>query len=107
AEKFFAGTLPASGQTGCIVKSLLLSPKDAVFEDKKTNGRITKKHAVLTLLGGYQNILKAVEKLQNRPQGVWLDSVNIQEDSGTGVLECSMGIAVYVADGTGSSPPNS
>lgn len=101
AEKFFANTLPVSEQTGCMVKSLLLSPKDAVFEDKKTNGRITKKHAVLTLLGGYQNILKAVEKLQNRPQGVWFDFVSIKEGSGTGELECSVGISVYVADGVG------
>jgi Tfp pilus assembly protein PilN len=98
AEKFFAGTQPICEQAGCKIKSLLLSPKDAVFEDKKTNGRITKKHAVLTLLGGYQNILKAVEKLQNRPQGVWLDSVSIQEGSETGSLECSMGISVYVAE---------
>ena len=101
AEKFFANTLPVSEQTGCMVKSLLVSPKDAVFEDKKTNGRITKKHAVLTLLGGYQNILKAVEKLQNRPQGVWLDSVSIQEGSETGRLKCSMGISVYVAEAAG------
>ena len=101
AEKFFANTQPVSEQTGCMVKSFLVSPKDAVFEDKKTNGRITKKHAVLTLLGGYQNILKAVEKLQNRPQGVWLDSVSIKEGSGTGELECSVGISVYVADSAG------
>jgi len=101
AEKFFGSTLQVSEQTGCMVKSFLVSPKDAVFEDKKTNGRITKKHAVLTLLGGYQNILKAVEKLQNRPQGVWLDSVSIQEGSGNGELECSVGISVYVADSAG------
>ena len=101
AEKFFGSTQPICEQAGCKVKSLLLSPKDAVFEDKKTNGRITKKHTVLTILGGYQNILKAVEKLQNRPQGVWLDSVSIQEGSGTDSLECSMGISVYVADGAG------
>jgi len=101
AEKFFGSTQPVSEQAGCMVKSLLLSPKDAVFEDEKTNGRITKKHAVLTILGGYQNILKAVEKLQNRSQGVWFDSVSIQEDSGTDPLECSMGISVYVADSAG------
>jgi hypothetical protein len=101
AEKFFGSIKPVSEQTGCIVKSLLVSPKDAVFEDKKTSGRITKKHAVLTLLGGYQSILKAVEKLQNRSQGVWIDSVSIHDGSGTGRLECGMGISVYVADGAG------
>ncbi len=99
AEKFFGSIQPGSEHTGCMVKSLLVSPKDAVFEDEKTNGRITKKHALLTLLGGYQNILKAVEKLQNHSQGVWFDSVSIKQDSGTGRLECSMGISVYVAEG--------
>ena len=101
AEKFFDSIQPDSEHTDCTVKSLLVSPKDAVFEDEKTNGRITKKHAILTLQGGYQDILKAVEKLQNRSQGVWFDSVSIKQGSGTGRLECSMGISVYVAEGAG------
>jgi hypothetical protein len=98
AEKFFADTQPICEQAGCKARSLLPSPKDEVFEDKEPNGRITKKHAVLTILGGYQNILKAVEKLQNRPQRVWFDSISIQENPGIGALECSMGISVYIAD---------
>ncbi len=97
AEKFFDSIQPDSEHTGCTVKSLLVSLKDAVFKDEKTNGRITKKHALLTLQGGYQNISKAVGKLQNRSQGVWFDSVSIKQDSETGRLECSMGISVYVA----------
>jgi hypothetical protein len=100
AEKFFGSIQPVSEHTGCTVKSLLVSPKDALFEDEETNGRITKKHAVLTLQGGYKNILKAVEKLQDHSQGVWFDSVSIKRGSGTGQLECSMGISVYVAEGT-------
>jgi len=100
AEKFFGGIQSASEHAGCTVKSLLVSPKDSVFKDEKTNGRIIKKRAVLTLLGGYQNILKALEELQDRSQGVWLDSVSIKQCSGTGRLECSMGISVYVAEGS-------
>jgi len=99
ADEFFGSIQSASEQTGCMVNSLMVSPKDAVFEDEKTNDRITKKHANLTLLGGYQSILKAVEKLQNHSQGVWFDSVSLKQDSETGELECSMGISVYVADG--------
>ena len=100
-EEFFGGIQPVSEHAGCTMKSLLISPKDAVFEDEETNGRITREHAALTILGGYQDIVKAIEKLQNRSQGVWFDSVNIKQVSGTGQLECSMGISVYVADGTG------
>ena len=101
AEKFFGGINSVSERTGCVVKSLRVSPKDAVFEDEKTSSRITKKHAVLKLLGGYQNITKAVKKLQSHSQGVWFDSVSIKQGSETGVLECSMGISVYVADSAG------
>ncbi len=101
AEEFFGGVQTVCEQAGCEVESFLVSPKDAIFEDKETNGSITKKHAVLTLVGGYQNILKAVEKLQDRPQGVWFDSVSIHEGSGTGKLKCSMGVSVYVADSAG------
>ena len=97
AEKFFGSIQPDSEHTDCTVKSLLVSPKDAVFEDEKTNGRITKKHAVLTLQGGYQNISKAVGKLQHRSQAVWFDSISIKQGSATGRLECSIGISVYVA----------
>ena len=99
AEKFLSRVRSVSEHSGCMVKSLLVSPKDAVFEDEKTNGRIIRKYAVLILLGGYQNILKAVEKLQNSSQGIWFDSVGIKQGSETGVLECSMGISVYVAGG--------
>jgi hypothetical protein len=98
AVKFFGSVRTVSEQAGCKARSLLLSPNDEVFEDK-INGRITKKHAALTILGGYQNILKAVEKLQNRPQLIRLDSVSIQENTAMEALECSMGISVYVADG--------
>ena len=101
AEKFFGSIQPVSEHTGCTVKSLLVSPKDALFKDEKTNGLITKKHAALTLMGGYQNIMKAVENLQDHSQGVWFDSVSIKQDSETGRLECSMGISVYVAEGDG------
>ena len=101
AEKFFGSINAVSEPTGCVVKSLLVSAEDAVFEDKKTNSRITKKHAVLTLQGGYQDIMKAAKKLQNHSQGVWFDSVSIKQDSETGGLECSIDISVYVADSVG------
>ena len=101
AERFFGGMFPVSEHAGCSVKSMLISPKDAIFEDEQTNGRVTKKHAVLTLLGGYQNILKAAEKLQNHSHSVWFDSVSIRQDSETGGLECSIGISIYIADGAG------
>jgi hypothetical protein len=101
AEEFFGGMQPVLEDPGCAVKSLLISPKDAVFKDEKANGLITKKHAALTLQGGYQDILKSVEKLQDRSPGVWLDSVSITQDSETGQLECSMGISIYVAGDAG------
>ncbi|MHC5060623.1 MAG: PilN domain-containing protein [Planctomycetota bacterium] len=99
AEEFFGKTQQIFERAGCIVESFLVSPKDAVFEDIETNSRITKKHAVLTALGGYQNILKAVSQLQNRPQSVWVDSLSIHEGGGSGKLECSLGISVYAANG--------
>jgi len=101
AEKFFGSINAVSERTGCVVKSLLVSPKDGVFADAKTNSRITQEHAVLALQGGYQNIMKAVQKLQNHSQGVWFDSVSIKQDGETGGLECSISISVYVADDAG------
>ena len=99
AEQFFGSIESVSEDADCMVKSFLLSPEDALFQDE-TNTPITKRHAVLTLLGGYQDILKAVEKLQNHSQGVWLDSVSIKHGAETGRLECTMDISIYVAEAT-------
>ena len=101
AEEFFGSINSVSEHAGCLVESFFLSPKDAVFDHAKTSSSITKEHAVLTLLGSYQNILKATQELQDHPQGVWFDSISIRQGSETGGLECSMGISVYVAKGAG------
>lgn len=98
AEEFFGNIEPVLEDTGCEMKSFLVSLEDGGFGDEKTDGHIVKRHAVLMLAGGYQNILKAVEKLQDRCQGVWFDSVSIKEGIGTGGLECSIGISIYAAE---------
>ena len=101
AEELFDGIQQVSEDAGCTVNSLLVSPKNVVFKNENTNSRITKNHAVLRLRGGYQDISKTVEKLQNHSRGVWIDAMSIRLSNGIGGLECGMGISVYVVEDSG------
>lgn len=95
ADEFLISIQTASEQTGCMVKSFLISPDDTTFNDEKTNTNVNRKHATLTFLGGYKNILNTIENLQNHPQTVWLDSITIAQADQTSQLQCTTKIAIY------------
>ncbi len=94
AEEFFASIETVCQNSRCQVRSFVMLPEDAVIE----NSGVTSKGAAVTLVGGYRDILKVVRQLQADRQGVWFDSVVIENVSGGGELECRLGISVYVSD---------
>lgn len=96
AQKFFDSVRPVAEDAGCTVRALLISPEEVFSQQEKTT--IIKKQVAFILLGGYQDILKAVEKLQTQPQGVWIDSISIGQATITGELKSSMAISVYIAN---------
>jgi len=98
AKEFFGDLQTIPEETGCTVYSLNLvvgkaGPKDKRSED--TSGMVANS-ALLSVSGQYNNIMKLLEKLQNRTQRVWVDSFKIEIiDFGSAQLKCDMTITIY------------
>lgn len=99
AENFFTNIRTKSKQAGCIVSLLTLSPGSPASEEKrsKSNHYITKQQAILSVAGSYENIVTLMDKLQDSPKKVCIDSVGINaDDMDTVHLECEMTVTIYV-----------
>ena len=99
AGRFFGNIQTKSEEAGCIVSLLTFSTGNLASEEKrsKPNHYITKQQAILSVLGGYTNILALMDKLQDGPKKVCIDSVGINVDGQDTVhLECKMTVTIYV-----------
>jgi len=99
AGRFFSHIQNKSEEAGCIVSLLTFSTGSLASGEKhsKSNHYITKEQAMLSVLGGYSNIVALMNKLQDSPKKVCIDSVRINaDDQGTGHLECKMTVSIYV-----------
>jgi len=92
AGEFFSNIQTGADQVNCILSSLTFSSARP-----ETDGYITAQRATLSLLGGYENILALMHKLQDGPKQVCIDSVKINSDEQDSVqLECGMTVTIYV-----------
>ena len=92
AGEFFSNIQTKAEQVNCILSSLTFSSARP-----ETNGYITAQSATLSLLGGYENIMALMHKLQDGPKQVCIDSVEINSNEQDSVLlECGMTVTIYV-----------
>ncbi|HUT45132.1 MAG TPA: type 4a pilus biogenesis protein PilO [Sedimentisphaerales bacterium] len=99
AGRFFTNIQTKSEEAGCIVSLLTFSTGSPASDEKrsKSNHYITKQQAMLSVLGSYANIVALMDKLQDSPKKVCIDSVGINaDDQGTVHLECEMTVTIYV-----------
>lgn len=99
AGEFFSNIQTKAEQVNCIVSSLTFSSARSVSKTARpeTYGYITAQSATLSLLGGYENILALMHKLQDGPKQVCIDSVEINSnEQGSVQLECGMAVTIYV-----------
>jgi hypothetical protein len=99
AGRFFTGIQTKSEEAGCIVSLLTFSPGSPATEKKrsKSNHYITKQQAILSVVGSYGNIVTLMDKLQDSPKKVCIDSVGINaDDQGTVHLKCEMTVTIYI-----------
>jgi len=99
AGRFFSHIQTKSQEAGCIVSQLTFSTASLASGEKrsKSNHYITKEQAMLSVVGGFSNILALMNKLQDSPKKVCIDSVTINaDDQGTVHLECKMAVTIYV-----------
>jgi|SRR3972149_821669 len=99
AKEFFGDLQTIPEETGCTVYSLNLivsKPGHGNKRSEDTSG-MAANSAILSVSGQYNNIMKLLEKLQNRTQRVWVDSFKIEIiDFGSARLKCDMTITIYI-----------
>jgi hypothetical protein len=98
AKEFFSDIEVIAENTNCIIRSLNVSQTGSVLkpDQSKAGGGITANHATLSVVGNYGNIVALIGELQNRPQQVRIDSLNIRLIGGdSNQLGCDMTITVY------------
>jgi Tfp pilus assembly protein PilO len=96
AREFFASLTGIGTQTGCIVQSVSLSPNQKISsgqgDDK--SGLISKK-ATVTAVGGYNDIVRFLDKISCWPRRIWIESVSIDASGNTGKLKCQANLTLY------------
>ena len=98
AKEFLSDLEVTAKETDCAVYSLNFGVSKPVPENKqnKDASGISANSAMLVVIGVYDNIIRLVEKLQMRTQGVWIDSLKMETLDGDSTrLKCDMTITIY------------
>ena len=79
SNEFFSDIRNICEEANCVMKSLKFQTGKSVLESDKSaeEDYITTEHSTLDVVGRYKNIVSLVNKLQQRPQRVWIDSLSI------------------------------
>ena len=99
AARFFSNIQNLAESAGCVVNTLNFPPTNSLIKNKKTQTDIyvTSKRALLSFTGNYKDITELINKLQDRPGKVRLDSIKIKyAPGGSGRLKCDAAVTVYV-----------
>ena len=97
AKQFFSGIQTAAEQTKCVINSLKF-PQDVRLSGTSGPSQgtyVVASRVTLSVTGGYRNIVALINKLQERPEQVWIDSLSIRLVSDR-LLSCDMTITIYV-----------
>jgi Tfp pilus assembly protein PilO len=93
ARQFLASLPSCVTQSGCIIQSVSAIP-DAQKNPQGDSSGIISKKANLIFVGGYNNILKLLELLQNNERKVWIESVKLGTGD-AGKLKCQVVLTLY------------
>jgi Tfp pilus assembly protein PilO len=93
ARQFFSSLPAAVRQTGCVTQSVSTAPEAQRGSQSDSSG-IVAKNATVTVIGGYNNIIKFLEGLQTSEHKVWIESVRI-DAGGAGKLKCQVLLTLY------------
>jgi Tfp pilus assembly protein PilO len=98
AKEFFSDLQAISEQAGCVVYSLNFitgGQRSEAGQSEDASGIIANS-AALSIIGGYSDLIKLLERLKARPQKVFIDSFKMAgHNDGSGRLRCDMTIKIY------------
>jgi hypothetical protein len=95
AKRFFSAIQTTTEQTKCIINSLKFQQDGSGTSSSSQGPYVEANRATLSVTGSYRNIVALINKLQDRPEQVWIDSLGIKITSGR-LLSCDMTITIYV-----------
>jgi hypothetical protein len=96
AKDFLSGIQSIAEINGCQVVNLKLSsPREITIKDNNSID-IQQYQADMSLLGGYGNIVKFLNTIQNKTAKVWIDTINVSMKQATsGYLRCNITLSIY------------
>ena len=100
ARSFLASLPNIANQVGCTVQSvssLADERRNAQNQEDGSSGIVGRK-AVITVTGGYGNIVKLLRELQNYERKVWIETLKMDISGNTGKLQCQMTLAIYCVE---------
>ncbi len=101
AEEFFNDLEAFCEQTGCVMASLSYlrdGTRRPVARDGDGSRLLWGRRSVaLTVHATYGNVIRLIEKLQARPQKVWIDALRMgPSDLGPGRIVCDLVVTIHV-----------
>jgi Tfp pilus assembly protein PilO len=102
ARVFFASLATIGGQAGCVIQSVTLPP-DQRNADEQANDKsgVVSKKATITVVGGYNNIVRFLDKITGWHRRIWIESVSIDADGSSGKLKCQALLTLYYIEPNG------
>jgi Tfp pilus assembly protein PilO len=96
ARAFFASLAAIGSQVGCAIQSVAQpSNQSNNGEQGDVKSAVVGKKATVTIVGGYNDIVRFLNKISCWQRKVWIDSVSIDTGSGTGKLKCQANFTLY------------
>ncbi len=100
ARNFFAFLPAVAHRAGCAIQSVSSVPEQrggSQSQPEDSSGIIGKK-AVVTVIGGYNNIVGFLNELQTAERKVWIESVKLGTGDNLGKLKCQVVLTIYCID---------
>ncbi|MCJ7729602.1 MAG: hypothetical protein MUO27_06970 [Sedimentisphaerales bacterium] len=97
---FFASLPAVADRAGCIIQSVSSVPEQRGGAQNQwgDSSGIIVKGAVVSVTGGYGNIIRFLKELQTYERKVWIDSVKMETGGNAGNLKCQVILTLYCAD---------
>lgn len=93
AKEFFSDLQVISEQAGCTVYSINLIDDKRDPENERLG--VVTRSAAISIVGVYRDMVKLIERLQARPEKVWIGEIEVQTlDSGSDKARCDLTVTI-------------
>ena len=96
-REFFASLQSTVFRAGCTIESVSAAPdaRGGLQNQPDDGSGIVSRKAVVTVVGGYGDIVGFLKELQTAGRKVWIESVKLGTGDNVGKLKCQMVLTLY------------